>query len=124
MNTNWYFVYAVFSVDASGCRISGSSIPIWENVFLICGSNVQDVEDKMNNLAFEVQNACGRVYLDGVVVSENYEGVRKIISAKEDDVYDMVMDGSEITYSRFEVSSYEDLLKFVKGEEVNVVYVE
>ncbi|MBN2219029.1 MAG: hypothetical protein JW697_01990 [Kosmotogaceae bacterium] len=124
MNENWYFVYAVFSVDASGCKSTGSPIPIWENVFLICGSDVQDAEDKMNRLGSEIQNACGRVYLDGVAVSENYEGIRKIISAKDDDVYDIIMDGSELTYSRFEVSSYEDLSKFVKGEEVNVVYVE
>lgn len=98
------------------------TFPLWELVVLIRAESTSEAFEKAKaqGKAREGDDDGTFVYNDRLATMV-YTGVRKLI---ECDTEDSPGDGTEITYSRFETTRREEVLKLAKGSMVNIRYVE
>jgi hypothetical protein len=109
-------------------RDSGQdSYPVWEDVCLIEASTVDEAFEKAEILGKSREGDDPDLTLDDQPATISFLGVRKLTPVINP--IDMPKDaapghGSEVAFSKYRVSSTEDLDKLVRGDGVPVVYEE
>lgn len=103
-------------------------ILVHENVVLFEASNGEEAIHKAR-AAGEAEAAIDDdLRLDGEPAKRIFAGVRKVITISNPPPYDLDQDrptdGTEITYSVFEVSDDEALRRLASGEQTEVAYIE
>jgi hypothetical protein len=118
---NWY---SATLINVVRLRAGGQdSYPVWEDVCLIEAANGDEAFSKAEALGKSRET----LTLDGEPAIISFFGVRKIHQVVNSfDVPEKAAPahGSEVAFSKYNVSSAEDLEKLVRGESVSVVYVE
>ncbi len=121
----WYAAHVIISVKfREGPQ---GAIPVYENVFLVEGESDEQVRAKAEALgrADEVHDE-SRTW-EGRPADMVFEGIRKVIEIQSPPSMmekNIPIDGSEVTYSNFQVESEEALQRLVNGEEVDIRYIE
>ena len=124
----WYAAHIIMAIRT----IEGGQgpIPVYENVFLIEASDRKEAVDKARKIGKEEALIDDKGTLNGKPAKWVFAGVRKIVSISNPYEHDpdqdrlRPIDGTEITYSKFEVADEVAIKRLAKSEEVEVVYIE
>lgn len=103
------------------------SYPVWEDVCLIEAKDVDEAFRKAEALGKSRECDDPTLTLDDEPATISFLGVRKISRVINPlDMLESVAPshGSEVAFSKYDVSTMENLEKLVRGESVPVVYVE
>ncbi len=97
--------------------------PIWENIILIEASSTDEALLKGKEKGLADQSPSHNDFLWGNRPAYFvFAGIRKLIECTNPD--QQPSDGTEISYSQFEVDSHKSLEKLIAGDEVMVYYKE
>lgn len=97
--------------------------PVYENIILIEAKTVEEAFEKAAEVAKNQEgDSQGSLTYDDRPATHVFAGIRKLINCEDDK--DRPNDGTEITYSEFEVESEEAFSKLVNGYPVTVLYQE
>lgn len=97
--------------------------PVWELVVLVQAGSVSEAFEKAKALGkARAGDEGGTFEYEGRPATLTYTGVRKLIECEVED--GDPRDGTEVTYSRFELTKRDDLQRLAKGESVRVFYRE
>ena len=122
--------YAASLVYVFRVRIGPQAkFPVWEEVCLIEASDDDEALEKAEILGRE-RNAVDdeTLTLNDVPATKSYFGIRKLLTidnpfpASQNE--SPPMHGTEITFSDFTLESETDLLRFVRGQSVSLIYEE
>ncbi|MEP7286936.1 MAG: DUF4288 domain-containing protein [Chloroflexota bacterium] len=104
------------------------SYPVWENVVLIQADNVHEAFKLARQIGEEQYNSPDdSLRLDDKPALKVFSGVRKIVECEIDDPEDLQsppISGTEITYTKMEVATEEDIQKLMQGYAVTVTLEE
>jgi hypothetical protein len=123
---SWYAASIIIGMK----RRDGKDGPILvhENIVLCEAPNANEALQKARKIGEAEAALDDDLTLEGVPARRVFAGVRKLITVSNPSPYDLDQDrptdGTEITYSVFEVSNDEALESLAKGEEIELVYVE
>jgi Domain of unknown function (DUF4288) len=103
------------------------SFPVWEDVCLIEAMNDDEAIRKATDLGKSRECDDPTLTLNDNPATMFFLGVRKV--SRIDNPLDVPepaapVQGSEVAFSKYNVSTIEDLEKLVRGESVSVVYEE
>lgn len=120
----WYCAHAIFYFKTEG----NSSILAHENVYLIESPDGDAALSAAEELArsHEDLSEDGHLEVDGARAQYIFLGIRKLISVETnpDTAKGIIKSGIEVTYSVFQLSSLDKADLLVKGEEIDVIYIE
>lgn len=95
--------------------------PVWENVVLVHGNDDADAQRKSMSIGQRYQgDSQGTFTWEGRPAKWVFVGLRKLMQC--DGHEDRPNDGTEITFSQFELANESDLQKLAAGETVRLVY--
>jgi len=98
-------------------------IPVWENVVLFKANSYEEALEKAIKCGKEQEGDSDNTHnLNGKPAKWVFGGVRKIIECVDSE--NQPGDGIEVTYSRFEVNSEEELQRLINGDSVKLKYEE
>jgi hypothetical protein len=104
------------------------AILVHENIVLIEASDADEAIDKARKIGEAEASIDDDLTLNGLPARRIFAGVRKLINISNPPPYDMDQDrptdGTEITYSVYEVPNIEALKRLANGEETEVLYIE
>jgi len=117
----WYAVSAVlwarFKVGKQ------ASFPIWENVYLVEAADFGAARSAGEKLARSDEgDSDGSFRWDDRPAEWVFAGIRKVTSCTES--AQRPEHGTELTYSEFEASSLDAVIRLASGEAMTVTYVE
>jgi hypothetical protein len=103
-------------------------ILVHENVVLLEADNSDEVFQKARKIGETEVAIDDGLTLNGMPAKRIFAGIRKIIKVSNPSPYDPEQDrpsdGTEITYSVYEVPDDEALKNLANGEETKVLYIE
>lgn len=95
--------------------------PVWENIYLIEADGFDEARDKAAALGQQsAGDSSGTLHFVERPAELVFAGVRKVVSCVEED--ERPKDGTEITYSDFEVADRASLDDLAQGRSVVVRY--
>lgn len=107
---------------------SSEPILVYENVVLIEAADSDEAWSKATVYATASIVADESLTVNEKPAVEKFVGIRKLINISNPSPLDLDKDapvnGTEVTYSVFEVASEEDLAKLAAGDDVAIRYVE
>lgn len=122
----WYAAHLVIGIMSS--EKTAGPILVHENVVLVEAPSEADALGKAKTIGQTEAALQDGLTLNGAPAKRVFAGVRKLITVSNPETsnldQDRPSDGTEITYSIYEVSNEEALKKFAAGSEVAVKYVE
>lgn len=102
-------------------------IRVYENVVLFEGDK-KDVLNKAKTYAEKEARANDDLRIEGKSAKMVYVGIRKLINISNPEPLDIdkdqPVDGTEITYSEFEILDEDSLRLLAQGEAVTLTYIE
>jgi hypothetical protein len=122
----WYSAHVIMWFELKDNR-SQKHFPVWENVILFCGENVEDVRKKADakGKLDESWSDETLTWNDSPVVLR-FGGVRKIVECQLPDGCveegGPLREGTEVTYSELTVRGRLNLDKLIDGESVTLLY--
>lgn len=100
-----------------------NKFPIWENLILVQGQSKKEAFEKAKAKSIsEEGDDSGSLRVGDRAACMTFGGIRKLVECEDAD--QMPGDGTEVSYSRLEVKTEEDFMKLIKGELVDIEYVE
>lgn len=120
----WFAAHAISIVKAmEGQPIT--PIPVWENVLLVEADSIEEAWLRAENIAKENYQSCpsDEYTCDGRPASMEFIGIRKLVSGKycDPETEGRPRDGSEVTYSQFQLDEMGDLQKLMHGLPVRLL---
>ncbi len=120
--------FAAHSIVASRRVDSQGVISVYENIFLVEAPDAASASSKAAEMARREVDSDDSLTIDEAPAIRTFCGVRKVVAVSNPYPLDLDEDtpisGTELTYSKFEVSSEEDLQILVEGGELSLRYVE
>ena len=117
----WYAASAIMFVKFKDGN--QDTYPVWENVHLIEATTPEEAEEKAIRRAREEEgDDSGSFTWNKKPATWVFAGLRKLLSVSHPDLDDNELDGAEVTFSEFEVTTEADLDALVNGEDVKVLY--
>lgn len=99
--------------------------PVWELVVLVQADSVSEGFEKAKARGKARGGDDGGAFeFEGRPATLAYSGVRKLIECECEDGDLLPRDGTEVSYSRFEMSNRDDVQRLAKGESVRLYYRE
>jgi hypothetical protein len=99
------------------------SYPVWENVILVEAPTPEEAEEKAIRRAKDVEGDSSDSFAwNQRPATWVFTGLRKLISVSHPDSDEKELDGAEVTFSEFEVTTEAELNSLVNGEDVKVLY--
>jgi Domain of unknown function (DUF4288) len=115
---SWYAAHVVMMVKFKAQP--QDRFPGWENIILLRADTGDQAFEKAERRAREDEGDDEGTFRWGGKPAEwVFAGVRKVVACVDED--QRPGDGTEVSYTDLEFSSREDLERFVKGEDVNVL---
>lgn len=122
----WYAAHIVIGIVP--LHESSGPILVHENVVLVEAPSEADALGKANTIGQTEATLQDGLTVSGVPAKRVFAGIRKLITVSNPEPSDLDQerpsDGTEITYSVYEVSNQEELKKLAAGSAVPVQYVE
>jgi hypothetical protein len=122
----WYAAHIIVSIRPIKPR--KGPILVYENVILIEASDAEEAWTKARKHAEASIVEDESLRVNGAPATESLVGIRKIIEVSNrwplSQSGDRPVDGTEITYSEFQVKNERALSKLAKGEETLIRYME
>lgn len=122
----WYAAHIVIGIMP--IQRPSETILVHENVVLVEAPSETDALGKAKAIGQTEAALQDGLTLNGAPAKRVFAGVRKLITVSNPETsnldQDKPSDGTEITYSVYEVSNEEVLKEFAAGSEVAVKYVE
>ena len=124
----WYAAHIIIAFRTE--RKDGAPILVHENVILIEAPNEDEAMEKAKAAGeFQVQpDASEGLRIGNRAARVEFIGVRKLISVSNPSPLsqdrDRPVDGTEVTYSCFELADEEALMRLSNGDDVTLRYVE
>lgn len=123
----WYTASVLIAMKPTNYK--SGPIEVYENMYLIEAPSSQGAQDKAKELGKEEASiADDGLTIDGVPAVREFVGVRKVVSVSNPPPLDLDADrptqGTEVTYSLFEVQDQDSLAKLAAGAAVEVRYLE
>jgi hypothetical protein len=121
VNVEWYAAHVVMAVEfRDGNR---DRVPVFENIFLVQAAPHQEAQKEGALLGKgEEGDSEGSFMWDGRPAFLRFAGIRKTTLCADPEL--PPKNGTEITYSEFELSDTESVSKFLRGEEVTIRYID
>lgn len=117
----WYIAHIIMFVRFKDGN--QGKYPVWENLILIEASSGEEAWEKAELRAKEDEgDSQGSFTWDGRPATWVFAGIRKLITCGHRG--ERPTSGTEVSYSEFEVATEEVLQKLVRGETVELTYVE
>jgi hypothetical protein len=122
----WFTVSVLVALKLD--ESSGGPIAVYENMYLVEASDSAEARAKAQRLGTAEATVKNSLTIDGKPAHSEFVGVRKIIEVRNphplDPSSDRPTDGTEVTYSLYEVSGEHALTQLADGQEVDLRYVE
>lgn len=122
----WYAAHIVIGIMP--IQKPAETILVHENVVLIEAPSETDALGKARTIGQTEATLQDGLTVSGVPAQRIFAGIRKLITVSNPEPSDLdedrPSDGTEITYSVYNVSNEEELKKLAAGSEVPVTYVE
>ena len=116
---NWYAAHAMMVMKFQDGN--QDLYRIMENIILISAESDEEAVDKATQRAKEDEVGVEDDYTyDGRPITWEFAGLRKLITCVFSE--ERPKNGTELTYSEFELSDKESLEKYINGDVVTVVY--
>jgi hypothetical protein len=97
--------------------------PVWENAHLIEANTPEEAEEKAISRAKKDEGDDSNSFTwNQRPATWVFAGLRKILTVSHPDLDEKELDGAEISFSEFEVSTEADLNSLVNGEDVKILY--
>lgn len=117
----WYAASAIMFVKYKDAN--QDTYPVWENVHLIEATTPEEAEEKAIRRAKENEgDASGSFFWNERPATWVFAGLRKLLTVSLPDSGKNELDGAEVTFSEFVVTTEADLNALVNGEDVQVRY--
>lgn len=117
----WYIAHIIMLIKFQDSN--QDRFPVWENMVLLQASSEDEALDKARKIGIKNQSVTNSDFTwDNMPAYFVFAGVRKLIDCINPE--QCPNDGTEVSYSQFEVDSEESLNQLVSGESVFVQYVE
>ena len=117
----WYAAHIIMYVKFKD--VTQTKYPVWENLYLIEAENDNDALEKAKLLGKEDEgDSDGTFRWDDKPAEWVFGGIRKII--KCDNYHEKPVPGTELSYSEFLVNNEDDLNRLIKGDSVDIKYIE
>jgi hypothetical protein len=117
----WYAAHAIMVTKFKDGN--QNKFPIWENIILVIADSPDEAREKATMRARDDEgDSLGTYRYEGREAVWVFEGIRKLIECQ--DAENQPHDGTELTYSVFEVDSEELLRKLVQGKPARILYEE
>ncbi len=121
---SWYCAHTIFYYELIDAP--QDSYMIDENVYLVEAASDEEAMSKAEAYAkFSEANSGDTITLNDKPCRYKYAGIRKLITVSN--VYeadDVPTSGAEVTYTEFEVDTFDEVTKLANGEFVEVLYRE
>jgi len=118
---NWYIAHVIMYFKFEDGN--QNKYPIFENYILVSGATKREAFEKAKAKSLQEEGTnTGSIDIDDRPALLTYAGIRKIVECEDSDL--TPVDGTEVSYSKLEVKTNEELQKLIKGEPVNIEYVE
>jgi len=116
-NVQWYAAHLVMAVEfKDGNR---DRVPVFENIFLLHAASHQEAQKEATLLGKAGEgDSNGSFKWEGRSAFLRFAGIRKTILCVDPET--QPTNGTEVTYSEFELPDDESLSKFLKGEDVTL----
>ncbi len=98
--------------------------PVYENIYLFEAENSDEAREKAENFFKEVNFDDKTLTLEDKPAKSINAGIRKIVEITHWDEEGILKSKDEITWNEFNVFDEKDIEKILKGEYVNVEYLE
>lgn len=98
---------------------------VWENVYVIQAPTSEEALKQ----AFELGNKengddNGSLSVDGQPAERVFAGIRKVTAVSHQSMDETLSSGDEITFSEYQVEDQEAINTLVKGEAINIKYLD
>lgn len=117
----WYAASAIMYVKFKDKN--QDTYPVWENVHLIEASIPEKAEEKAIRRAKKDEGDDSDSFAwNQRPATWVFAGIRKLLTVSHPDLGEKELDGAEVSFSEFEVSTEADLNSLVNGEDVKILY--
>jgi len=117
----WYAASAIMFVKYKDGN--QNNYPIWENVHLVEAATPEEAEKKAIKRAKEDEgDSSGSFKWEERPATWVFAGLRKLLTVSHPNLDEKELDGAEVSFSEYEVSTEADLNSLVNGEDVKVLY--
>ena len=118
---NWYIAHVIMYFRFKDGN--QNKYPIWENLILVNGENKREAFEKAKAKSIgEEGDDSESLRVGGRPAIMTFGGIRKLVECEDSD--QIPCDGTEVSYSRLEVGTEEEFNKLIKGDSVDIEYVE
>lgn len=123
----WFCAHAIFYFELKD--EPQDSYLVWENVYLVeAPTDEQALSEAERYARAEEEASSDTLTLNEKPCRYRFAGVRKLITVSHigeaDEPDDLPTSGAEVTYSEFEVDTFDEVTRLAQGEFVDVLYRE